>query len=147
MADPLLSDIRNLARFRHALRTFQRLSEQVVRKVGLTPQQHQLLLGIAGGSDRGTATITQLAEFLQLRHHSAVGLVDRAEAAGLVRRDANPDNHREVLVTLTADGTRKLRALADLHRRELAGMRRSLDLFRLERDSAATAKAAQRARR
>jgi len=61
-----------------------------------------------------------------------------------VRRDANPDNHREVLVTVTADGARKLRALADLHRRELAGMRRSLDLFRLERDSAA-AKAAQRA--
>jgi len=146
MADPLLSDIRNLARFRHALRAFQRLSEQVVRKVGLTPQQHQLLLGVAGANDRGAATITQLAEFLQVKHHSAVGLVDRAEAARLVRRDANPDNHREVLVTLTADGTRKLRALADLHRRELAGMRRSLDLFRLERDSAA-AKAAQRGSR
>jgi DNA-binding MarR family transcriptional regulator len=138
------SEIRNLARFRYALRKFQHFSEQVARRAGLTPQQHQLLLGVAGFNDKGAATIGEIAEFLQVRHHSAVGLVDRAEEAGLVRREVNPDDQREVNVTLTTDGSRKLRALAELHHKELSGLRRSLDIFSLEKDNAAIAKAAQR---
>jgi len=126
------SDIRNLARFRYAIRKFLGFSEQVVRQAGLTPQQHQLLLGVAGFTGKESATIGELAEFLQVRHHSAVGLVDRAEAMDLVRREVNPDDRREVRVSLTSDGARKLRALATLHRQELSGMRKSLDLFRLE---------------
>jgi len=140
MATTSQSDIRNLARFRYALRKFERSSEQAVRKAGLTLQQHQLLLGIAGFTDRESVTVGEVAEFLQLRHHSAVGLVDRAAAAGLVRRETNPDDHRQVFVALTGDGQRKLRALAELHRKELQGMRRSLDLYRLEKDSGVSPK-------
>jgi DNA-binding MarR family transcriptional regulator len=129
------SDIRNLARFRCALRRFQRISEDAARKAGLTPQHHQLLVGIAGFTGKGCATVSELADFLQVRHHSVVGLIDRAEAIGLVRREVNPDDRREVLVCLTADGLRKLRLLEGMHRKELSGMRRSLDLFRLEGDN------------
>jgi len=145
MAAPSQSDLRNLARFRYALRKFQCFSEQIARRAGLTPQQHQLLVGVAGFTDEGSITISEVAEYLQVRHHSAVGLIDRAEAAGLVRREVNPDDQREVHVSLTADGSRKLRMLTALHRKELSGLRRSLDIFRLERDNAATAKVAERA--
>ena len=144
MAAPSQSDIRNLARFRYALRKFLYFSEQVARRAGLTPQQHLLLLGVAGFTDKDSATIGDIADFLQVRHHSAVGLIDRAEAAGLVRREVNPDDQRVVYVSLTADGSRKLRMLTALHHKELSGLRRSLDIFRLEKDNATTAKAAQR---
>jgi len=144
MAAPSQSDIRNLARFRYALRKFQCFSEQIVRRAGLTPQQHQVLVGVAGFTDKGSVTIGEIAEYLQIRHHSAVGLIDRSEAAGLVRREVNPDDQREVHISLTVDGSRKLRLLGALHRKELSGLRRSLDIFRLERDNATTAKVVQR---
>ncbi|HVO23972.1 MAG TPA: MarR family transcriptional regulator [Candidatus Margulisiibacteriota bacterium] len=144
MTGPTQSDIRNLARFRYALRRFLYFSEQVARRAGLTPQQHQLLLGVAAFTDKGSATIGEIAEFLQVRHHSAVGLIDRAVKAGLVRREVNPDDQREVFVTLTADGSRKLRMLTELHHKELSGLRRSLDIFRLEKDNALIAKTSQR---
>ncbi|MFN8627303.1 MAG: MarR family transcriptional regulator [Candidatus Binatia bacterium] len=136
MAGAPQADIRNLARFRYAVRKFLRFSEEAARGTGLTPQHHQLLLGVAGFTGKGWATIGQLAEFLQIRHHSVVGLVDRAEALGLVRRESNPEDLREVHILLTADGVRKLRALAELHRKELYGMRRSFDLLSLEGSSA-----------
>ena len=129
------SELRNLARFRYAIRRFLRFSEEAAREAGLTPQHHQLLLGVAGFTGKGWATISDLADFLQVRHHSVVGLVDRAEALGLVRREVNPEDRREVHVSLTPEGVRKLRALATLHRKELNGMRRSFDLLYLERDS------------
>lgn len=127
------SDIRNLARFRYAIRRLLHLSEAAARQAGLTPQHHQLLLGIAGFTPKPWATVSDLAEFLQVRHHSVVGLVDRAQTMGLVRREINPKDRREVHVSLTRDGFRKLRTLATLHRRELNGMRRSLDLLDFER--------------
>jgi DNA-binding MarR family transcriptional regulator len=135
MAAATQSDICNLARFRYAIRRFLRLSEEAAREVGLTPQHHQLLLGIAGFTGKGWATIGELADFLQVRHHSVVGLIDRAEALGLVRREINPEDRREVHVSLSPEGGRKLRGLATLHRRELSGMRRSFDLLYLEGDS------------
>src|ERR1041385_8604670 len=122
----MTSDIRNLARFRYAIRRLLRAGEEAASKVGLTPQHHQLLLGVAGFRSEGRATIGGLAEFLQVRHHSVVGLVNRAYKLGLVRRDVNPDDEREVHVTLTADGARKLRLLASAHRTELNLMRRTL---------------------
>ncbi len=134
------SDIRNLARFRYAIRKFWRFSEEAARKAGLTPQHYQLLLGIAGFTDDDSVTVSQLAEFLQVRHHSAVGLVDRAQAMGLVHRELNPHDRREVKVSLTPDGVRKLRALAALHHTELLRMRRGFDIFRLEREAGATQK-------
>ncbi len=135
MAAATQSDVRNLARFRYAIRRFLRFSEEAAREAGLTPQQHQLLLGVAGFTGKGWATVSELADFLQVRHHSVVGLIDRAEGLGLVRRDVNEDDRREVHVSLTAEGTRKLRGLATLHHRELNGMRRSFDLLYLEGDS------------
>ncbi len=132
MSAPSQADIRNLSRFRYAIRKFLRFSDEAARKAGLTPQQHQLLLGVAGFSSKGWATIGELAEFLQLRHHSVVGLVDRAEAMGLVRRTVNDSDRREVHVSLTGDGLRKLRALTELHRKELYTMRRGVNLPLLE---------------
>ncbi len=138
------ADMRNLARFRYAIRRLLRFSEEAARQAGLTPHQHQLLLGVAGYTAKGAATISDLAEFLQLRHHSVVGLVDRAQAMGLVRRRPNPEDRREVHVSLTAAGKRKLRRLSSLHRKELSGMRRSLDL--LDIDAERTSKHGPQAR-
>ncbi|MFI5398720.1 MAG: MarR family winged helix-turn-helix transcriptional regulator [Candidatus Binatia bacterium] len=136
MAGASQSDIHNLARFRYAIRKFMRFSEEAARGAGMTPQHHQLLLGVAGITGKGWATISELADFLQVRHHSVVGLIDRAVALGLVRRETNPEDRREVHVSLTSEGAKKLRALATLHRKELYGMRRSFDLLSLEGDSA-----------
>lgn len=132
MSEATPSDARYLARFHHALRRMLHAGDIEARKVGLTPQQHMLLLGVAGHTGRGWATISELAEFLQLRHHSVVGLVDRTQANGLVRRTVNPENRREVRVMLTAEGMRKFQALASFHRKELNVLRKRLDLFRLE---------------
>jgi DNA-binding MarR family transcriptional regulator len=122
-------DLRNLVRFRHAIRRLLHAGEEAAREAGLTPHQHQLLLGVAGFSGAGSPTIGDLAEFLQLRHHSVVGLVGRAVAMKLLRRRQNPKDRRQVYVSLTAAGVRKLQRLAAWHRKELNGMRRSLDLL------------------
>jgi len=129
MTDLTDRDFANLARFRYAIRKLLRSTEVAARAAGLTPNQHQLLLGIAGFVDQPYATVTELAEFLQLKHHSVVELIDRAEALGFVRRRQNPNNRREVHVSLTAEGVKKLKALATAHRRELSGARRTLDLL------------------
>ncbi len=132
LTGPAQADVRNLTRFHYAVRKLLRISEAAARQVGLTPQHHQILLAVAGFTGRGSATVGEIAEFLQVRHHSAVGLVDRAEALGLVRRQPSTDDRRLVEVLPTADGLRKLRTLAPQHRKELNGMRRSLDLLDIE---------------
>jgi DNA-binding MarR family transcriptional regulator len=118
---PVVSDseYQALARFRRALRTFLHFSEQAARAAGLTPAQHQLLLAIKG-SDSGTApTLGEIADSLKLRHHSAVELVDRASAAGLVTRQHDPHDARRQRVILTGLGEGKLARLSALHRSEL----------------------------
>ncbi len=132
MAGPSSADIRNLARFRYAVRKFLRASDEAVRKAGLTPEHHQVLLGVAGFTGKGWATVGELAEFLQRRHHSVVGLVDRVAAVGLVRRDVSDTDRREVRVSLTGDGLRTLRTLTEWHRRELYALRRWVNLPHLE---------------
>ena len=114
--------LRALARFRYRLRRFLRFSERAARAAGLTPLQHQLLLGTAGFTGRGWATISELAEFLQLRHNAVVALVERAARAGLVRKRRWPEDRRVVRVDVTARGRRTLLALSRLHRRELAAL-------------------------
>lgn len=111
--------LRQLAAFRYQLRRFLRFSEQAARAHGLTPQQHQLLLGIAGFTGRGWATITELAEFLQERHNAVVGLVQRAERAGLVRKDYASNDQRFVRVRLLPKGQRILAKLSQLHQKEV----------------------------
>lgn len=108
-----------LAQFRYALRKFLRFSENAARECGVTPQQHQLLLGIAGYTGRNQATISELAEFLQERNHSVIGLVERAAQNGLVRRTQDSTDRRVVVVSLTRHGEQILSRLAALHREEI----------------------------
>jgi DNA-binding MarR family transcriptional regulator len=109
-----------LLEFRTGLRRFLRWSEEQAHAVGLSPAQHQLLLAIRGHPDARGPTIGDVAEQLLLRHHSAVGLVDRAEAAGLVRRRQDREDHRIVRLHLTARGAEKLRRLTASTLEELA---------------------------
>ena len=115
--------IRDLAQFRYQLRRFLRFSEKAARSCGVTPQQHQLLLGIAGFAQDGAATISELAEFLQERNNSVVGLVERAAEAGLVRRRNGARDRRQVVVTVTARGKRILAKLSRLHHEEVERVR------------------------
>jgi len=111
--------IRRLAWFRYNLRRFLRFSEKATHEHGLTPQQYLLLLGIVGYTGRGWATISELAEFLQERHNAVVGLVQRAERKGLVRKDQRGRDRRFVRVRLTRQGASALNSLAHLHLEEL----------------------------
>src|SRR3712207_5396358 len=108
-----------LARFRFGIRSYLRFSEETVRRHGVTPQQYQLMLALKGYPGRDWAVIRELAERLQLRHHSVVELVDRAQVEGLVQRRADPDDARAVRVELTDHGDRLLGRLSALHRDEL----------------------------
>ena len=112
-----------LARFRHALRVFQRFSEDAARRAGLTPAQHQLLLAVKGWAGDEPPTIGDVADVLQLKHHSAVELVQRAAAAGLVETAADPADGRRQLLALTDAGEAKLASLSLLHRDELRRFR------------------------
>jgi DNA-binding MarR family transcriptional regulator len=117
------NDYRALAQFRHALRVFLRFSEEAARAEGLTPAQHQLLLAIRGHPDHPRPSITDLAEALQLRNNSVVGLVDRADAAGVTASHPDPADARRRLVSLTDAGHAVLERLSDRHRRELRSFR------------------------
>src|SRR5271157_68744 len=96
--------LRSLAWFRYRVRCLLRFSERVSRSFGITPQQHQLLLGVAGYTGRGWATISELAEFMQSRHNAVVGLVQRAAERGLVRKAQGEKDRRFVKVHLTRKG-------------------------------------------
>ncbi|HTV53872.1 MAG TPA: MarR family winged helix-turn-helix transcriptional regulator [Terriglobia bacterium] len=112
--------IRRLAQFRYELRRFLRFSEKAARAAGITPQQHQLLLGVAGYTGRGWATVSELTEFLQERHNAVVGLVERASQRGLVQKAIIASDHRFVRVELTPLGNQLLAQLSEVHRKELA---------------------------
>jgi DNA-binding MarR family transcriptional regulator len=112
-------DFEALARFRSGIRRYLRFSEEIVRRHGVTPQQYQLLLALKGFPERDWATVRELADRLQLRHHSVVELVNRAQGQGLVDRAAHPEDGRAVRVVLTDDGEEILGRLSALHRDEL----------------------------
>ena len=124
--EPSKAEYEAIANFRYVIRRFLRFSEQAARREGVTPQQHQLLLTIKGFPGRDYATISELAHRLQMRQHSVVGLVDRTEALGLVRRRQGTEDRRQVFVSLTAAGDEKLHRLSAQHRRELQNMREEL---------------------
>lgn len=118
--------LRRLALFRYQLRRFLRFSEKAARVCGLTPQQHQLLLGVEGFTGRGWATISDLAEFLQERHNAVVGLVQRAERKGLVRKSPGEGDRRIARVHLLPAGHKVLLKLSSLHQREVRKFRQGL---------------------
>jgi DNA-binding MarR family transcriptional regulator len=117
---PTDEDYRRLLELRTGLRRFLHWSERQAAAAGLTPAQHQLLLAIRGHPDPRGPTVGDVAGHLLLRHHSAVGLIDRAEAAGLVERTPDADNLSTVRLRLTDLGARHLAALSELHLEELA---------------------------
>jgi uncharacterized protein YeaO (DUF488 family)/DNA-binding MarR family transcriptional regulator len=112
-------DYARLLTLRNGLRRFLRWSEQQAEAAGLTPNQHQLLLAIRGHDDPGGPTVGEVADYLLLRHHSTVELIDRADTAGLVTRQRDPDDHRVVRLSLTSDGANRLETLSALHLEEL----------------------------
>jgi DNA-binding MarR family transcriptional regulator len=115
-----------LAAFRRALREFLYFSEQAAKDAGLTPAQHQLLLAVRGADTDQAPTIGEVAEWMKLRHHSAVELVDRAAAAGLLRRIQDSEDQRRQRLKLTAEGEQKLALLSTLHREELRRFRKQV---------------------
>jgi len=111
-----------LAAFRYALRQFLRFSEEAAHAAGITPQQHQALLAIKGFPKRDQVTVSELAERLQLRHHSAVGLIDRLVEEKLVLRIPSDKDRRQVLIQLTLRGEKMLGALSFAHSKQLKQM-------------------------
>jgi DNA-binding MarR family transcriptional regulator len=113
------SHYESLAALRHALRRFLNFSQGAARQSGLTPQQHQALLAIKGFPGRDFVSITELAERLQLRHHSTVGLVDRLTRARLLRRTPSVSDRRRVELRLTTQGEKVIEKLSATHLQEL----------------------------
>lgn len=128
MSNPTLSheDYRALATFRFALRGFLSFSERAVRAAGLTPRQHQALLGIKATPAEDIASMSQIADYLILQHNSTVELIDRLEAAGMVARVPDPVDGRRVLIRLTAAGERRIADLSTTHLAELERIRPAL---------------------
>ena len=114
-----LSDYQALAEFRFQIRRFLHFSEQVVKQAGLERGQYQLMLAIKGMPPGVRPRIRELATRMQIRHHSAVELVNRLEAGGFVHRTRAADDRREVLLALTAKGEKVLAELALHHHDEL----------------------------
>jgi DNA-binding MarR family transcriptional regulator len=112
-------DFETLSAFRYQLRRFQRWSEQLTRRAGVTNLQYLLMLHVKGFPGREWATISELAERLQARHNSVVALVTRCEKLGLVERRTGRVDGREVEIHLTRTGERTVARLARLHRDEL----------------------------
>ncbi|WP_435628189.1 MarR family winged helix-turn-helix transcriptional regulator [Candidatus Ferrigenium straubiae] len=122
------TDFEKLSHFRYRLRCFLRLSEDLCQTHGVTSLQYQLLLHIKGFPGREWATIGELAERLQAKHHGVVALVDRCEKAELVKRVASKDDRRQVAIYLRPKGARLLDLLAALHQPELQLLREEFNL-------------------
>ena len=113
------SEYEKLSNFRFALRRFMKFSEEAAESNGLTAQQHQALLTIKGFPGRDHITNGELAEWLQIKHHSAVGLVNRLEAQNLISRERNDNDKREIHISLTPLGMEILEKLTTIHQKEL----------------------------
>jgi len=114
-----LREYQALAEFRYQLRRFLRFSEEAARSVGLEPQQHQLLLALKGLPEGRAATVGELAERLQIQHHSTVELINRMAERDLIERSRDENDQRRVNIRLTGNGDEVLRKLSLLHQEEL----------------------------
>jgi DNA-binding MarR family transcriptional regulator len=115
----LKTQYETLAAFRYALRKFTHFSEEAAQASGITPQQHQALLAIKGFPKRDYVTVGELAERLQLHHHSTVGLINRLVAEKLVKRKPSKEDRRQVLIELTRKGENTLESLSAIHNEQL----------------------------
>lgn len=127
MPQPSQEDFEHLLAFRVSLRQFQHWSEDQAAAAGLTHVQHQLLVAIKGHRGDTAPSVSELADYLMLRHHSMVELVNRAEAAGLVRRSPDPRDARVVRVDLTRKGDRLVTGLTEAHLAQLHNLAASLN--------------------
>ena len=126
-----------LASFREALRRFLNFSSEAAREAGLSAQQHQALLVLKGTPDRDFVSIGELAEHLHLKHHSAVGLVNRLAKRRRVKRIPAKNDRRKVNLVLTEQGEKLIHQLSAAHRNELRlsgpELRRQLEKIDSER--------------
>jgi DNA-binding MarR family transcriptional regulator len=127
LPEPTTEDFRHLLAFRVSLRRFEHWSQTRAREAGLTHAQHQLLVAIKGHPGSAPPTVGDLADYLLLRHHSTVELIDRAEAAGLVRRAPDAEDARFVRVSLTSKGNRLVTSLTQAHLTELRQLAAALN--------------------
>jgi DNA-binding MarR family transcriptional regulator len=112
-------DYELLAAFRYALRKFLGFSEDAAIEAGISAQQYQVLLAIEGFPGRNWVTMGELAEQMRIAHHSAVGMADRMEQLGLVKRVTSERDRRMVQVSVTRKGRNILEKLYRIHRAEL----------------------------
>ena len=113
-------DYEALANFRYAMRKFLSFSRRALKtEVQLTPEQYEALLALKAFSPETGLTIGQLSERLQVKHHTGVSLVNRMEEVGLVRREPNEEDRRQVFVRMTPKGSQILDQVAILHRQEI----------------------------
>ena len=113
-------DYEALAALRYDIRRFLRFSEEAARAAGLTPRHYQALLAIKGFPQRERVTIGELADQLQVAHHSAVGLVNRLASQNLVERECGQEDRRNVYVKLSREGSKLLGKLSGAHRTEIS---------------------------
>lgn len=113
------ADYRRLLELRTGIRRFLKWSADRARESGLTPAQHQLLLAVRGHHGTSGPSVSDVAAYLQLRHHSTVELIDRAETSGLVERTIDRDDARLVRLRLTSEGRTRLDGLTTQHLHEL----------------------------
>jgi DNA-binding MarR family transcriptional regulator len=128
-------DYERLLAFRTGLRRFLAWSGQQAEAAGITPAQHQLLLAVRGHPDPRGPTVGEIAGYLLVRHHSAVELIDRAVAAGLVSRQTDSQDARTVRVGLTLLGQERLEGLAASHLEELDRLTADLHSLRAGLDA------------
>lgn len=120
-----------LSEFRYQLRRFLHFSEEAAKSEGITPLQYQLLLHIRGFPGRDWATVGELAERLQMKHHGVVALLTRCEETGLIRRQRSEMDRREVEVHLLKAGADRLERLAALHEAELRSLRATFQVAQI----------------
>lgn len=122
------ADYAALAKFRSSLRRFLHETSEAARKHGVTPQQHQVMLSIKGMQGRNWLSISELAESMQVRHHSMVALIDRCEKAGIVQRSRDASDRRVARVSLTASGEALIEKLSSENRKELSRLRTAMQM-------------------
>jgi len=128
------SDYTALAKFRSSLRRFLHETSEAARELGVTPQQHQVMLSIKGMQGRNWLSIGELAEAMQVRHHSMVALVDRCEKAGIVQRSRGTVDRRIARVSLTANGEKIIEKLSAENKNELNRLRTAMQMHFEEDD-------------
>lgn len=122
-------EFQGLAAFRLKLRQFLAFSEQASARVGLTQQQYQALLAMHAHAGNEPLTITDLAAEMLIKHHSAVGMVNRLEQQGMVRRESSSADRRKVVIILTEQGARVFAKLVSVHWGELRRIAPDLERF------------------